>query len=216
MRLSPVVLFATLLPLAALATPPGGLCEVKVSGGAEFSFEGKGGRNAVASDHWYNEQELRRIAETSARALIRDETKRQAAVDKAMKDGGRQMGPLLLSCISSLGGNVGTLNFLPSDKNTRKTVPFKPATYKLVSRTPKAKEFSVLLRADDVMYAISGPGKLVIERFDAGGISGTFSFPAKTNALASKPGTKAHSVTVTGTFDFACSAATEMCANAPR
>jgi hypothetical protein len=58
-------LAALLLPsllLAALparAAPPEGTCEVKVEGAVKKSFSGKGGTQAVATDHWYTKAELR-------------------------------------------------------------------------------------------------------------------------------------------------------------
>ncbi|HYH97749.1 hypothetical protein [Hyalangium sp.] len=213
----PAVLAVLLLSLPALATPPEGLCEVKVTGGAEFVYQGKGGRTAVSSDHWYTEEELRKAVETTINALTKDPAKRQARLDKAMKDGGRFMGPLLLNCVSSEGSSAGNLNILPTDTTTREAVPFKPGTYKLVARSAKPNEFRIMFRAKDVMYSLTGPGELVIQRFDAKGIAGTFSFPAKSSPLASKPGTTEHSVTVTGNFDFPCPAPTEMCraADAP-
>lgn len=210
MRLSAAVLMTTLLSLPAPAAPPEGQCEVKLTGGAELAWQGKGGNMAVTSDHWYSDEELRKAIEASVNATTRDPAKRQARIEKAVREG-RFTGPLLLNCVSSAGSRAGNLNILPTDKNTRKTIPFKPGTYKLVPRSAKANEFRVMLRADDVTYSLSAPGELVIKKFDASGISGTFSFPAKSNPLGSKPGTTAHTVTVTGTFDFPCPAPTEMC-----
>jgi hypothetical protein len=213
MRMPASILFTALFSLTALAAPPEGQCEVKVTGGAGLTWQGKGGNMAVSSDHWYSDEELRKAIEVSVNATTRDPAKRQARIDKAVQEG-RFIGPLILNCVSSEGAKAGNLNILSSDKNTRKNVPFKPATYKLVPRSAKAGEFRVMLRADDVMYSISAPGELVIKKFDASGISGTFSFPAKSSPLASKPGTTAHTVTVTGSFDFPCPASTEMCRTA--
>jgi hypothetical protein len=200
-----------LLSLPALATPPEGLCEVKVSGGLELAYQAPGGSAAVSSDHWYSEEEIRASIEATARVITQDPVKLQTRVARYMEDGGSLTGPLVLHCISS----AGRLSILAGKHNTPKSVPFKPGKYKFAARKwKKAGEFIVTFRANEVSYAVSGPGELVLSRFDAKGVAGTFQFPAKVNVLDSKPGTPEHTVTVVGHFNFPCPADTEMCRKA--
>jgi hypothetical protein len=204
-------LAVALLSLPALAAPPEGLCEVKVSGGLELAYQGQGGSTAVSSDHWYTEEEIRASIEATARVITQDPVKLQTRVARYMEDGGNLTGPLVLHCAAS----AGRLSFLAGKHNTLKSVPFKPGKYRFAHRKWKrAGEFIVTFRANDVTYSVSGPGEFILTRFDATGVAGTFQFPAKVNVLDSKPGTPEHTITVVGNFNFPCPADTELCRKA--
>jgi hypothetical protein len=223
MSLSRPSLAALLLPsllLAALparAAPPEGTCEVKVEGAVKKSFSGKGGTQAVATDHWYTKAELRD-------ALLKIETfgaanpseAQKAKVDKALKSGAQMMGPLVLNCVNPAGMSAGNLNIFPGSRNSMEKIPFKPGKVRLVAREPKPGELGAQLSIGDDTFELTRPGELVLTRFDGSGVTGTFRYEAKKFVPAYEPQGPVQKVTVVGTFDFPCPYATEVCRKAQR
>ena len=199
------------------ATPPEGICEVKVEGAVKKSYSGKGGTSAVATDHWYTPAELRDALlklETFGAANATDAQK--AKVDKAMKAGAQLMGPLVLNCVNPEGMSKGNLNILPGSSNSMQRIPMKPGKVRLVHEAPKPGELSVKLSVGDDIFVLTRPGELVLTRFDGSGITGTFKYEAKKFVPAYEPQGPEQKVTVTGTFDFPCPYATEICRKAKR
>ena len=187
-----------------------GECEVTVTGDVETSWEADGGADAVGSDYWLSDDELRTALEFLASGSG-DEKKKE--VDEAMKADPRFF-ILLVNCIPD-DETKGSLTLSPSSEAKYGDIPFKPGDYVIAQggvfgSAEDPKEFSVLLSTDEEsVWKVSEDGTLKITKWDNSGLKGNFSFKAE-EAFAA--GATPKKISVSGSFDFPC-AGGEKCKN---
>lgn len=187
-----------------------GECEVTVTGDVETSWKADGGADAVGSDYWLSDDELRKALEFLASGSG-DQKKKE--VDEAMKDDPRFF-ILLVNCIPD-DENKGSLTLSPSSEAKYADIPFKPGDYVIaqggvLGSTDDRKAFSVLLATDqESLWKVSEDGMLKITKWDSSGVKGSFSFKAE-EAFGAGPTPK--EISVSGSFDFPC-AAGDKCKN---
>ena len=179
-----------------------GECEVTVTGDVQTSWKADGGADAVGSDYWLSDDELRKALEFLASGSG-DQKKKE--VDEAMKDDPRFF-ILLVNCIPG-DEEQGSLTLSPSADAKYADVPFKPGEYVIaqggvLGSTKNAKEFSVLLSTDqETLWKVSEDGALKITKWDSSGIKGSFNFKAEE---AFGMDTTPKTINVSGSFDFPC------------
>lgn len=211
MRHVAIVALMMLVSVPALAAPPrAGSCEVRVTGGVQLTFSGKGGSQAAASDHWMSRDERRQMFEKLYARAEKDPARRKAGVEQQMGPDGLMSGPLTLHCISAEGPMAASFSIF-SGKNTVETIPFKPGTYTLVTLEEKPGELGVSLRLKGINYKLSAPGVLEVTRFDGRGIAGTFKFTAQTNASDNRAKAVMRNIQVSGSFDLPCLMKSRVC-----
>ena len=188
-------------PAGDVAPGPQDRCEVHITGAQTVDIVGtkprgeQSGKVSAGSEYWLTDDELRSALSTFARLggdkLSKDQVERK--VDEGMKADPR-LWLLLINCST----DDGFLNLSASKDSKSKDIPFGPHTY-VISTDPKAGEFSKMLstkKGKHVSYSLAAPGKLDITKFDATGITGTFTFEAQAG--------ESQRVTVNGSFDFGC------------
>ncbi|AKF84919.1 hypothetical protein SAMN05443572_1011109 [Myxococcus fulvus] len=209
MRHAAAVALVMLCSLPALAARREGTCEVRVMGGLQLAFSGKGGTQSATSDHWLSPEEMRAIYEKIHSRMKADPKKAQAAAAKLAAKG-TMSGPLSIHCISAGGIQSASLSIL-SGQNTKESVPFKPGAYPLVTLDEKPGELPVALRLKGVNYMLTVPGVLVLTRFDGRGVAGTFKFTARTHSSANKKDVTERTIRVEGSFDLPCPVKSRVC-----
>jgi hypothetical protein len=178
----------------------GGDCEVKVTGDVTVSWKGDGGADAVGTEYWMSEDEIREALEFLATGT-KEEKERQ--VEEAMKEEPR-LYILLLNCTSTddRGQNI-TLS--PSAQATYGDVPFKAGDYVIpvggaLGGAEDPGEFGVLFGVEgDDLWKVSEAGALKITRWDNKGIAGTFNFKAEevfAEAAAGRSASRAASTSI--------------------
>lgn len=180
----------------------GGECEVNVTGDVTVSWKGDGGADAVGTEYWMSDDEIREALEFLATGT-EEEQKRQ--VEEGMAEDPR-LYILLLNCTSTedRGQNI---TFSPSNEATYADVPFGPGDYVVpvggvFGGAQDPREFGVLFGVEgDDLWKVSEAGTFRITRWDNKGIAGTFDFKAE-EALAEGTPKK---IEVEGNFAFDCS-----------
>ena len=103
---------------------------------------------------------------------------------------------LLVNC----GADGGSIAFAPGNDSKYADVPFKPGKYPLTANA-KPGEISVTVglrpAGKHQSFDLSEPGTLDITKFDLTGLTGTFTFKAK-----SFDGKQA--IEIKGSFDYPC------------
>lgn len=167
-----------------------GSCKVDVSGAMTKSFETAGGRNALGSDYFMNDQELREAVGFLSRGK---------SVDEAMKED-----PRLYTLIVNCSGGGLNLNFLPSADSKYADVPFGPKKYELAGLMGKKPGFmTVMMSIDNKMLMREPGGHFEITKFDKTGLAANFAFKAKDESGGA--------VDVKGTIDYRCAQDTALC-----
>lgn len=178
-------------------TKGGGKCEVNVTGDVTVSWKGDGGAEALGSDYWLSEDDMRQAFEFIVSGTKEEKEKQ---VEEAMK-GDPRFFILLVNCISDEDSDI-LLSLSPSNAAKYADVPFGPAQYTMGpggSEDPKV--FSALLSTGgDEIWKISEAGTLKITKWDKKGIAGTFNFKAEETFAEGTP----KKVSVEGSFDFDC------------
>ncbi|WP_342378936.1 hypothetical protein NVS55_05965 [Myxococcus stipitatus] len=211
MRHATLVALLLLVSMPALAARREGSCEVRVTGGVQLAFTGKGGTQAAASDHWMSREERRQMFEKLYARVEKDPARRKLGVEQQMGPDGLMSGPLTVHCITAAGPMAASFSIFAGPRNTLESVPFKPGTYPLVSLEEKPGELGVSLRLKGINYKLSSPGVLVLTRFDGGGVAGTFQFTARTNVAENRAKAVMRNVHVTGSFDLPCLMKSRVC-----
>jgi hypothetical protein len=178
-----------------------GECEVKVAGDVQASWKGDGGVDAVGSDYWLSDDELRKALEFLATGT--GEAKKKE-VDEAMKKDPRFF-ILLINCAETAGEGIVSLS--PSNDSKYSDIPFGPGEYTIASAgalggAENPKEFGALFSGGgDDLWKVVERGSLKITKWDSSGIRGSFNFKVE-EAFAE--GTTPKNASVEGTFDFPC------------
>jgi hypothetical protein len=179
-----------------------GECEVKVTGDVQTSWKADGGADAVGSDYWLSDDDLRKALEFLASGSG-DAKKKE--VDEMMKRDPRFF-ILLLNCIPS-DSTKGSLTLSPSNEAKYADVPYKAGEYVIgkggvLGGTDDPKAFGALFATDDeTLWQVSEDGTLKITKWNSDGIAGSFNFKAEEGFVTSGTPKK---VSVEGTFDFGC------------
>ncbi len=184
---------------------PAGTCEVTVTGDYALTYTAiatKGpppnGNAMAASDYWMSDDELRqglKMMNNVFDGKKLSEAEIEKKTDEDMKKDPRFY-VLLLNCGNDADGSV-TLG--ASGKYA--DVPYKAAKYVIAQGSVKPGEFSAMTnvrKPEHQSFSVAEPGEIVLTKFDATGIAGTFSYKAQTFD-------KSKSVTVNGKFDYPCS-----------
>lgn len=187
---------------AAAAPGPQDRCEVHITGAQTLDIIGTKPRGSpspkisVGSEYWMTDEELRDALGMMMRIGGDKPSKQDVArkVDEAMKKD-----PRLWLLIMNCSTDAGFLNLSASNSSTSRDIPFGPHTF-VISSDPKAGELGGMFsiqQGKHVSYHLAAPGKLEVTKFDATGITATFSFEAQTHD-------NSQHVTVNGSFDFGC------------
>ncbi|MFN0148941.1 MAG: hypothetical protein ACKVT1_20750 [Dehalococcoidia bacterium] len=173
-------------PPPAAATSPAvskEVCVVQVTGSQQGSITDRANRSAVETDYWVY------------------------TADRINQAGGPIGALLLLHCGGRLANGEVTVTIAPSPDSTYADVPFGPRSYViapggLFDDDPARGQFSALLTVGTTIYEVNEPGRLTIDSFTTGLISGSFSFNATEASLDDDENLK--KVSVQGTFDIPC------------
>jgi len=187
---------------AAPAGTPVGKCSFTTTGDMAVTVEAistkspPNGKAMATTDYWQTEDQLREALHVLA-GLDSKKSKDQvdAEVETNMKRDPRFM-LLLINC----GSEAGSINFGPGKNSKYADVPFKAGKYALTGDA-KAGEIGAMINlrppGKHQSFRISEPGELDLTKFDLTGLTGTFTFKAK-----SFDGKQA--VEVRGSFDYPC------------
>jgi hypothetical protein len=190
------------LPAAPAADTSKGSCEITVEGDVQATATAPGGPAAVGTDYWMTPEEQDKAVEMMIGVLEKDKAKAAAAVAEAKQREPKIM-LLLLNCTS----DKIHLTLGPGAESKYKDVPFAPGKYPITARA-KAGEFSAMFQVDGNFFQPEDGGSFEISKFDASGITGTFTFSAtRTDYKTSK----AEKVTVKGKLDFPCTSSSKAC-----
>ncbi len=179
-----------------------GECDVKVTGDVQLSWKSDGGSDAVGSDYWLSDDDLRQALGFMASAT--GDAKKEE-VDEAMKKDPRFF-IIILNCIPA-DSQKGSLTLLPSNEAKYADIPFKSGEYVVseggvLGGTDDPRAFGALLTTgDESLWQVSENGTLKITKWDSSGIAGNFNFKVEEGFVAS--GTP-KTATVEGKFDFPC------------
>lgn len=187
---------------AAPAGTPVGKCSFAVTGDVALNVEGiatkspPNGRAMATADYWQTEEQLRSALHVLAGL---DSKKSKDAVD-AEVDSEMKRDPKFMLLLINCGAESGSVNFGPGKDSKYADLPFKPGKYSITSE-PKAGEIGAMLNlrppGKHQSFRLSEPGTLDITKFDLTGLTGTFTFKAK-----SFDGKQA--VEIKGSFDYPC------------
>jgi hypothetical protein len=185
----------------AAATPePQDRCEIHVTGAQTLDIVGTKRRGSpspklsVGSEYWMTDDELRN-ALTMMMRIGGDKPSKQEVdrkIDEAMKKD-----PRLWLLVMNCSTDDAFLSLGASNASKSRDIPFGPHTYVIASE-PKAGEFSgifTIKQGKRSSYGFAAPGKLEITKFDATGITATFSFEGQDGSQR---------ISVKGSFDFGC------------
>jgi len=187
---------------AAPAGTPVGKCSFTTTGDIAVTVEAvatkspPNGKAMATTDYWQTDDQLRTALHVLA-GLDSKKSKDQvdAEVEADMKRDPRFM-LLLINC----GSDTGSINFGPGKNSKYADIPFKPGKYPLTGDA-KAGEVGGLINlrppGKHQSFRISEPGELDLTKFDLTGMTGTFTFKAK-----SFDGKQA--IEVKGSFDYPC------------
>ena len=188
-------------PVAPAGTPAG-KCSFAVTGDVALNVEGistknpPNGKAMATADYWQTEDQIR-----SALHVISglDSKKSKDAVD-AEVDAAMKKDPKFMLLLINCGADAGSINFGPGKDSKYADVPFKPGKYSITSDA-KAGEITAMVNlrppGKHQSFRLSEPGTLDITKFDLTGLTGTFTFKAK-----SFDGKQA--VEIKGSFDYPC------------
>ncbi|MEX2081777.1 MAG: hypothetical protein WEC33_09195 [Dehalococcoidia bacterium] len=187
-----------------------GACNVTVSGDIETTFVAPGGAAALGTDYWLSEDQLRSALEFLYEfegGLSEDE--QEAEVDRLVEEfpGDEVLVYIfLMNCDEPDGENY--IGLFPGPDATYADVPFGPATYTIAAgglfgADAGPDEFGALITIQDedgeqVSFAVSEPGTLMIEEWDDDHVAGTFTFRAEEVLADAEP----REIEVTGNFDL--------------
>lgn len=167
-----------------------GSCKVDVSGSITKSFETAGGRSALGSDYFMNDQEIQEAVKFLSRGK---------SVEEAMKQD-----PRVYTLVVNCSGGGLNLNFLPSADSKYADVPFGPKKYELAGLMGNKPGFmTVMMSIDNKMLRREPGGHFEITKFDKTGLVANFAFKAKDEAGGA--------VDVKGTIDYRCAHDTALC-----
>jgi hypothetical protein len=185
----------------AVATPgPKDRCEVHVTGAQTVDIIGTKSRGApdpkmsAGSEYWMTEEELRNALAMMMR-IGGDKPSKQEVdrkLDEKMKND-----PRLWLLVMNCSTDDGFLSLSASNSSKSRDIPFGPHTY-VIASDPKAGEFGGMFstkQGKHTSYGLAAPGTLEITKFDATGVTATFSFEAYNGSQR---------VSVKGSFDFGC------------
>ncbi|CAN5684048.1 hypothetical protein BH11MYX3_BH11MYX3_43300 [soil metagenome] len=190
---------------AAAGGKPAGSCEVTVTGDYPLTYTAIATKGAhpnakamAASDYWMSEDELRQGLKMMNNVF--DGKKLSDAEIEKRTDEDMKKDPrfylLLLNCSNDSDGTV-SLGAI----GTYADVPYKAGKYVIAAQSSdKPGEFSAMTsvrKPEYTSFRVAEPGEIVLTKFDATGIAGTFSYKAQTSD-------KSKSVIVHGTFDYPC------------
>jgi hypothetical protein len=186
----------------APAGTPVGKCSFTATGDIAVTVEGiatkspPNGKAMATADYWQTDEQLRSALHVLASL---DSKKSKDAVD-AEVDTEMKRDPKFMLLLINCGAENGSINFGPGKDSKYADVPFKPGKYAITVK-PKAGEISTMINlrppGAHASLEVSEPGTLDITKFDATGITGTFTMKAKTF-----DGKKA--VEIKGSFDYPC------------
>ena len=187
------------------AGTPAGKCTFTVTGDMPMTVEAiatkspPNGKAMAAADYWQTDDQLRSALKTlSGLDSKKSKDAIEAEVDADMKKDPKFM-LLLINC----GAEGGSLNFGPGNGSKYADVPFKPGKYSITGKA-KAGEIGVMVNlrppGKHQSFSVSEPGTLDISKFDLTGLTGTFSFKAK--SFDDK-----QTVEIKGSFDYPCTGA---------
>jgi hypothetical protein len=192
-------------PSATSSAPkgtPAGKCSFAVTGDVALNVEAlatkspPNGKAMATADYWQTDEQLRSALHVLAGL---DSKKSKDAVD-AEVDTEMKRDPKFMLLLINCGAEAGSLNFGPGKDSKYADVPFKPGKYPITSDA-KAGEISAMINlrppGKHQSFRLSEPGTLDITKFDLTGITGTFTFKAK-----SFDGKQA--IEVKGSFDYPC------------
>jgi hypothetical protein len=181
---------------------PAGKCTFAVTGDMTLNVEAiatkspPNGKAMAATDYWQDDKTLRQALHALASL---DSKKSKDAVD-AEVDTEMKRDPKFMLLLLNCGAEEGSIDFGPGKDSKYADVPYKPGKYVLTSH-PKAGEFDAMVNmrppGKHHSFNISEPGSVDITKFDPTGITGTFTFKAKTF-----DGKQA--IEVKGSFDYPC------------
>jgi hypothetical protein len=118
-------------------------------------------------------------------------------VDERMKRDPR-MTPLNFGC----GNSTASVTLMASPSSKYANIPHKPGKYRITpGKGSRPGDFNVIFTASHGVFTVSAPGKLELTQFDARGVAGTYSFPARKRS-GGDPMVK--HVVVTGSFNLRC------------
>lgn len=167
-----------------------GSCKVDVSGSITKSFETAGGRSALGSDYFMNDQEIQEAVKFLSRGK---------SVEEAMKQD-----PRVYTLVVNCSGGGLNLNFLPSADSKYADVPFGPKKYELAGLMGNKPGFmTVMMSIDNKMLMREPGGHFEITKFDKTGLVANFAFKAKDESGGA--------VDVKGTIDYRCAHDTALC-----
>jgi hypothetical protein len=199
---TPTTTAATAGTPAAPAGTPVGKCSFTVTGDVALNVEGiatkspPNGKAMATADYWQTDDQLRSALHVLASL---DSKKSKDAVD-AEVDAEMKKDPKFMLLLINCGAEAGSINFGPGNDSKYADVPFKPGKYTITSKA-KAGEFGAMVNlrppGKHQSFSISDPGTLDITKFDLTGLTGTFTFKAK-----SFDGKQA--VEIKGSFDYPC------------
>jgi hypothetical protein len=190
---------------ATPAAPQGtaaGKCSFAVTGDVTLNVEAiatkkpPNGKAMAAADYWQTDEQLRSALEMLGGL---DSKKSKDAV-KSEVDEKMKRDPKFMLLLINCGAELGAIDFGPGKDSKYADVPFKPGKYPITSDA-KAGEVGAMVNlrppGKHQSYKISEPGTLDLTKFDLTGITGTFTFKAK-----SFDGKQA--IEVKGSFDYPC------------
>ncbi|HET9987585.1 MAG TPA: hypothetical protein VFQ65_03680 [Kofleriaceae bacterium] len=199
---------ATPTTTAAAATPaapagtPAGKCSFTVTGDLALNVEAvatkspPNGKAMATADYWQTDEQLRSALHVLAGL---DSKKSKDAVD-AEVDAEMKRDPKFMLLLINCGADLGSINLGPGKASKYADIPFKPGKYPIASDA-KAGEIGamIMLRPPGKhnSFKVSEPGTLELTKFDATGITGTFTIKAKSHD-------DKQAVEIKGSFDYPC------------
>ncbi len=198
-----------------------GICNIQVSGDATMSTEMSQTDRSMnedpsrrviamaATDYWRSDALIRNILKTLAEVTSsfgnKDKATKAAEVERTVNEKMKKDPRVHILTINCMNSAVN-LNLEPRDGSKYANVPFKANRYAIAPMaSAKPGDFSagVYLKegGHSSLFAVSGAGQIDITKFDAQGVQGKFSFPARQSIGGSRK------ITVNGTFSFKCTGA---------
>ncbi|MEO8846406.1 MAG: hypothetical protein ABI591_18840 [Kofleriaceae bacterium] len=196
-----VVAAGSAAPASARAGTPAGKCTFTVTGDFTLTVDAvatkspPNGKAMATADYWQTDDQIRSALQMISNLGKKSKDEVTAEVDAAMKKDPKFM-LLLINC----GADAGSLNFGPGKDSKYADFPFKAGSYPIAVGNGKAGELGVMINlrppTGHESFQVSEPGSMNITKFDATGITGTFTFKAKSH--------HDKSIEVTGSFDYPC------------